>query len=284
MPTDVSGLITPSYDAVINVASDTEVLTQAALTDTAVALGDRIAFVRESVTDIAIRPEGVMSFRDDFLGGQLDTVNNKFYSEVPWKLHLTGGTAIPFAQGVGANKNPGLLAGVCTGGTSSEFGLELNAKMSFANFEYFCVVLKASDDAANSDHGVSFGIGNDASTGSFNPDVGGTNSLMCYYWKTQSTTQWRQVRTVSGSTFLGNTLGTFVSGQFVKIEAVKQTNGDIQFLFNESLATTTSLAQMPSGDCTFFLKAKMPSSDPNAFNFSFDFVQVRSRIADRRGV
>src|SRR5512146_1472402 len=158
MPTNVAGLITPTYDAVINVASDTEVLTQAALTDTAVALGNRISFVREGVIDLAVRPEGVMSFRDDFVGGYLDTVNNKFFSEVPWKLHLTGGTAVPFTQGVGANKNPGLLAGVCTGGTSSEFGLELNAKMSFANFEYFCVVLKASDDAANSDHGVSFGL------------------------------------------------------------------------------------------------------------------------------
>lgn len=282
MPTNVASLITPTYDAVINVAADTEVLTEAALTDTAVALGDRIAFVRESVADIALAPEGVLTFRDDFFGGYKDSVNSKYFSAVPWKLRMSG--AAGPGPDVGSNKNPGSVLLTCAGGTASEFSMQLEAQTSFAAFEYFCVVLKALDDAANSDHGFSFGLGNDPAVGSFNPDVGGTNSLMCYYWKTQSSTQWRQVRTVSGSTFSANTLGGFTSGTYVKIEAVKQANGDIQFLFNGSPATTTSLAQRPSGDCTFFFKAKMPATDPNTVFATVDFVQFRSRIADRTGV
>ena len=60
-------------------------------------------------------------------------------------------------------------------------------------------------------------------------------------------------------------LGPYVSQSFVKIEAVKQSNGDIKFFYNGSLATTTSLAQMPNGNCFFLIKSKSINTDPSVF-------------------
>lgn len=283
MPTDVSGLITPSYDAVINVAADTEILTEAALTDTAVALGNRISFVRESVPELAQKPDGICTFRDDFLSCKFNSSESRFYSGVPWIVNST--LSPPILSGdVGQGKNPGTLFFFQTGGTAGETILYLDAELTFATLEYMLVVLKATHGSGNSDEAISFGFGDNVSSlGAFNPDVGGNDSLMCYYWRTQSSTQWRQVRTVGGSTFSGNTLGSYVSGEYVRIEMIKQANGDLAYYFNGTLATTTTVAQTPPDDCRFMIKGKLPATDASDFLSEIDFVQIRTRIPDRSG-
>lgn len=283
MPTNVAGLITPTYDAVVNVAADTEVLTEASLTDSVVALGNRIAFVRESSPELAQKPDGIFTFRDDFTSCKYNNSETRFYSAVPWIVNSSLGS--PALSGdVGQSKNPGTLFFFQAGGVAGETIMYLDAQLSFATLEYMLVVLKATHGAGNSDEALSFGFGdNTSSLGTFNPDVGGANSLMCYYWRTQSSTQWRQVRTVASSTFTGNTLGTYTSGEYVRIEMIKQPNGDLGYYFNGSLATTTSVAQTPSGDCRFMIKGKLPATDASDFLSEIDFVQIRTRIPDRSG-
>ena len=282
MPTDVSGLITPTYDAVINVAADTEILTEASLTDSVVALGNRIAFVRESVPDLATKPDGIWTIRDDFTGGFFDSSNHKYYSEIPWS---TTSTLSPPTIGRAGDqaKNPGNLQLTQAGGVAGETCIFLDAQLSFATLEYMLVVLKATHGSGNADEAISFGFGDNAGVGLFNPDVGGNDSLMCYYWRTQSSSQWRQVRTVGGSTFAANTLGSYVSGEYVRIEMIKQANGDLAYFFNGALATTTSVAQTPPDDCRFMIKGKMPATDASDFVSLIDLVQIRTRITDRSG-
>jgi hypothetical protein len=69
MPVDISGAVTATYEATINVPLDGEYANSAALQDTALALANRVEYLRQGQES---GPWREARFFDDFLAGPFD--------------------------------------------------------------------------------------------------------------------------------------------------------------------------------------------------------------------
>jgi hypothetical protein len=136
MPTNIAPLITgAAYDAVINIPSNGETITEAAEINTVVALGNRIEFIRNAVPSIAASPEKHLLLADDFMfvdsGAIAFGTPRNWLGDTHWMAtQLTAGTlAVDYFNAAHTN-NHGCMVIQSSSGTT---GLELRKGSIGAN-------------------------------------------------------------------------------------------------------------------------------------------------------
>lgn len=112
MPTQVQGLISPVYEPIISVSSDGEILTQAALTNLAVALGNRIQFIADQIGIVSATPEKFSVMQEDFRGFAIGLVSPALSFGNPG--HIIGDSGAWAATIIGTSNEPDIEPGAGT--------------------------------------------------------------------------------------------------------------------------------------------------------------------------
>jgi hypothetical protein len=283
-PTDVAPLVTgDNYDAVIPVTSDTSVLTEAELTDTAVALGNRIEFIRKALPEISDSPEAVVLVRDDFIGTHYNspaTASKFIHSEQQWVASETGTVVVNYFS---TSKNPGNLNITTPGDAASNiFHFELMGVaqniFTFQSVQSMTWVLKVTGNAANVTARSTVGLFENVS----DPFGTSTNSLCIVGAAFAGLVNWRVLsRKASVSTFTD--VLAFVSGEYAVFHFKRNAGGDMELYANGALVHTVLAANLPVGDCTLGGVCSDNSGDVAPTLTAIDFVAVRGDTTPREG-
>lgn len=282
MPTQVQGLITSSYDAVIEVPANGEVLTEAQFTNTAVALGNRIQFVLDNPGETP-SPESLVEVRDEFLcTDQVGVPGKVVTSDGLWRFSTTGTVIFGYDS---SPKNPGSLVVTVPGdGAVNQFDMSHGVsstgdQFSFANFKRMVWVVRIDSPTTNLSASFDFGLSeNSNSTSATNelaftihPNPGTPNALL------------RTIK-ASGGVIVTNLVTPYVSGEFLIFRAEKLTSGNVDIYVNNVLRTTVLAANMPVGNATFFARIRSTVSDVAGSSASMDFAYIRANPGARQGV
>jgi len=284
MPTQVQGLITPVYTAIVDVAATGEVLTEARLTDTAVALGNRIEFLRSLTPEAAASPEAFVIIREDWLGGIAEG-STRFLGSFPWTNIITTSGGQSVFQDDGTLKNPGGLV-VSTPGTlgNEQFSwfigpASTSTPLDFSTVESFTIVAKIATN--NTILGVPvfrIGLADDA-----DDTLGGADALGIQYNPQVSGANWLRLKRVAGVSS-SVVLAPVVLGEYVVFKFERDATG-INVYVDGVLFETILTAALPTGGCTFGGYQEVGSAaGATSMSTVVDFVSLRASIADRSGV
>lgn len=275
MPTQIQGLVTPVYEPVVTVPATSEVITEAGLTDTALALANRIEFVKEQVISEQDSPEAFALLREDFWGSLHDSGAQQLYADLMWRT-VDSGSPVIIGEG-GTSKNPGLLR--CTMPTDSSFlayvqgATVTDLPFSFTSFLQATVVVRINEDSGNVTEQIRFGFGDDMSL--FN---GGDDAILIFRSKAANPTKWSLIRRNGGSQVTSTlTAADFDDNQFAvwRIVRIPVVN-DIELYLNGLLVHTIDAADVPVGSCNFGFGQLATVADPNPYTVSWDLISVRS--------
>lgn len=276
MPTNVASLITgDNYDPVVNIPANGETITEAAEINTAVALGNRIEYIRRRTLDVAPFPEQIYILREDFDGVAYDSVNLILWGNQTWKHTITGPASVSFSAGT--VKNPGTLDLLMNGASNQDLFFAPNnaaANLPFTGLEQLTVAAKLTDGAANTTSTLFVGV-RDPSTGdrvglSYNAGLDKTHWLF------------ERVRNVPFSSQFTQLIG-LTAATYVVMQLLKNAAGDWEIYANHALVTTVPAANFPSAGGTPSILMHHGAADPQVFSTSIDFAYARGAIADRSG-
>jgi hypothetical protein len=286
MPVQIQGDVTPEYTTILTISDTGEVLTEAQIYDTTLALANRIEFVRQLVPEASDNPEAFGIFREEFWMASAD--NGILYADNIWRYSDAGSPSI--SHGPGTFKNPGQLVinlpptgsgGSTDHGASFYIGTETGDPFTFDSVESCVVVCKADEDVGSLLGNWGFGFVQNADELILN---GGTDSIQIFRNKAVSAAQWTyQVRAASVVTDTG-VFGTYTDEEFHVFRIVKNSSNDWDVYLNGALELTIDSSDIPSAAaCTFRLFALHSTTDDEIETIYFDHVSIRSATGDRSG-
>lgn len=278
MPTQIQGLVAPVYEPVVTVPSTSEVITEAALTDTALALANRIEYVRQLLEIEQVDPQTTIFLRDDFFGAVFDAANTRLDGDLLWRTTSTDSGATIIGIG-GSAKNPGQVRILCAG-TPSEgsFAMHLDSTsalalpFSFTAFNTAVFVVKVDEVGGNVADFVRFGLGDNMTFVN-----GGDDSLLIFRARATDPGDWFIIKRRGGVQTTTLNVHVFTDNVFVvwKIERDASTN-DLLVYANGTLVHTVDAADAPLGSCNVGLMAGTSVADAGALNCYVDFIAVRA--------
>lgn len=288
MPVQIQGDVTPTYEPVLTIADTGEVLTEAQLYDTAIALANRIEFVRSLVPEATEEPEAFGTFREEFWGAIWDSATSRLDADNLWRSAHTGSPSV--AQNAGSAKNPGQLVvqlpptgagGDTDHGVDFYLGQTTGDCFSFATIDAATVVVKITEDPANLNASIQFGF---VATAGLTSQNGGTDCLqICRNVSFDSDDWFILKRKASAQVISGLTGGTFADGEFHVWRIRKQISGDIGIFLNGVQVHTVAVADLPTGSCTFRLWQLNSVADTEVTAVAWDLIAIRSTPGDRSG-
>lgn len=276
-PTDVAGLITgDNYDAVVPVTSDTSVFTEAEHTNTIVSLGNRIHYILRRTPDLALAPEQLYSFREDFDAGFIDTVNTDLHFNRHWKYGIIGPGSLSFSSGQG--KNPGNLDFAVGGGVLQQiaaFAISQTGQLiNFSNLEQFTAVMKVTDNPANNTASIRVSI----------EDQTGFSDYVAFEYTSLDHANWKvHTRKTTGSVDTSTSIGAVTSGSYVVLDLLKNSSGNWKVHFNGATVATIVPGSFPDGAGVPQIVCGIGAADAGNLLASVDFVYVRATIPTRSG-
>lgn len=269
MPTQIQGLVTPVYEPIITVPATSETITEAGLTDTALALANRIEFVRNN-TDAGEAPELRNIVREDWHGAIWDSVGNILYGEFPWRTSVLGSPPSVAHEG-GTAKNPGKLKLQLPSDCRFGFGIGAQADSPFGAITTDQIVLVAmvDDDPGNVVTNFLLGLLED-----WDAPNGGTNAIALSYSKVFP--NWRiYVRRASGTAALIDTGVPIVAGEFVTCRFKWVSPGpDIEVYLDGTLVTTVDTLDRPTGELNLGGCFQSTVADAGVFAIDIDFIHA----------
>lgn len=271
MTTQVQSMIEPEYTAVVEVAEDGETLTEAILINTAVALGNRIEYVRQLVAEAADVPEKFTVLREDFLGAVHDGTS-VLYADLVWRTEHTGSPAI--SHNGGTASNPGKLVLAMPPDTTFFAGLgnPTHSPFGMITTKAITMVVAVNDNVANVVTGFSIGLKNDWSLTN-----GGSDALTLFYSKATSANWMLMVRKASAN--INHDLGIpVVNNEFVTCRFIKNGN-DIDVYLDGDLVHTVLSADKPTGELNFGFDAVTTVAETEVFTATIDFISIRSELS-----
>lgn len=283
MPTDVAPLITgDDYDPVIEIAADTETFTEASHEGTAVALGNRIEFIRRRVDSVAEHPELFVTVREDFMSGNYDATEALIWADNTWTTGIPAGSSPPSTAEIisGSPKNPGQLR-VVVPGTDGGFyftlGTTIGESVAFADFERATIVMSVVTDASNANEIVAFGLVEQRQGAN-----GGADSLQVAWLKGSDPANWTLFyRKASAQTSV--VLAPYVSGEFLVVDFIRTATGGLDVYADHVLVTTIAAANLPNDNGNWGGFVLNTVADPDPLIATFDLFVTRASIADRSG-
>src|SRR5690606_41331435 len=93
MPVQIQNDVNPVYEPIITISDTGEVLTEAQIYDTTLALANRIEFVRTLTPEAADRPETYATLPEDFFGAIYTIRQARIDASVPGPTGTAGLTA-----------------------------------------------------------------------------------------------------------------------------------------------------------------------------------------------
>jgi hypothetical protein len=288
MPVQIQGDVTAEYEPVLTIADTGEVLTEAQLYDTTLALANRIEFVRSLTPEATEDPEQFATFREEFWGAIADTGQARLDADNLWRSSVEGFPAINHRAG--SAKNPGQLevslpptgsGGATDHGYDFYLGSSTDDSFSFASIEACTVVLKIAEDPANVNATVQFGFV--ASSGLANQS-GGTDGIQICRNTAIDPDEWWLLRRKASVNFLSILSGAaFTNDEFHVWRIRKQASGDWQLLLNGVLVHTIASADLPVGACDFRCYQLNGVADTEITTVTWDLIVIRSNPGDRSG-
>lgn len=289
MPVQIQGDVTPVYEPVLTIADTGEVLTEAQLYDTALALANRIEFVRALVPEATEEPEAFGTFREEFWGAIWASGTARLDADNLWRSSHVGSPAVNHRAGTA--KNPGQLevsipptgsGGDTDHGVDFYLGTTTGDCFSFATIDSATVVLKMAEDPANPGVRLYFGF---VETAGVTSDSGGTDALQICRNVAVDADEWFLFRRQSSSSSITVLTGaTFSDNEFHVWRMRKQANDDWQILLNGALVHTVAAADLPTGSCTFRMRVtNTGGNNTEITTVTYDFVSIRSTPGDRSG-
>jgi hypothetical protein len=280
-PVDIAFMITgATYPAVVPVTSDTSTLTQAELTNTAFALGERTEFLRNFVPAASGHPERFFWVREDFPSGKVDTGDSRIYSDHTWVTSVTG--AASASVGGGDAKHPGLLVQtIISPSTSHAYFLgAFNANpLRFDQLLTATFVMAVNESGVNVATSFSVGLKEDASV-----QNGGTDCLQIQY--APSSANWQIISRRAGvqTTTNSGVPVVFLEYIVVRIDRDVATN-NLSVFINGALILIILAAAAPTGNCTFGGLGLSSVADTFILSTFTDFIEVVSNTgASRAGL
>jgi hypothetical protein len=285
--TDIATLVTPTYDAVIPVPDDGELLTEVVLRGCLQPIANRVEFLRDLVPDAADSPEFFATLREDFLELDHNSSRSTLYGTVPWTAVMSGSGSGGIAIGhlPGTSKNPGGLS-IGTPGTlgDANFALYLgpavtSAPLTFASVQSLTIVAKiVSDTSTLLTPSYRCGL---SDTADF-PN-GGADSLGLFY-STALGANWLLLRRVAGVQTT-TVLTPMVFGEYVTVKFQKNAALGFDVFVNGALVTTVALASLPGGGCTLSINQAISTVEgATALSTVTDLIVLRSQCGARDGV
>jgi hypothetical protein len=276
MPSDVSGLVTPVYSATLPVTNDTEVLTQAALTDTTVSLANRIEFLRQLVDDAADMPEASATLREEFWSTIWDPSGSRLEADNLWRTAHAGSPVV--VHEAPDSDSPGVVRMSLP--TSSEFRAQLGSStgvpFSFITTEHCTFRIRVDDHPGNIASSFRIGLVENNTLQS-----GGTNSLSVCYFRGVNATQWLlQVRKASVTTL--HAIKPFINGDYETFRFVKSGNDILVRDGDNNLLHTVLSADRPLSGCNLGWQGIATVADAVPVEAWIDFIFARSRPAARQ--
>lgn len=269
MPHQVQSLITPDYVPIVTVPATAEVITQAALQDTAVALGSRTEYVKQ-FTDGADRPEAFHTVKEEFDGAIWDSSQSILYASFPWRTAHTGSPAINHRPG--SSRRPGRLE--CSMPPNSSFAMGPGSVIDGSTFGFITTqmatfVVKVEDDPANVASQIAFGLKEDWTLSN-----GGDNSLQFFYLK--SFANWQLIVRKAG---VQNTIDLgvpFVSGEFITGRFIFLPGGpDVAIEVDGTVVHTVDSADRPTGECSIGISCSSTVAETEVVTAQFDYLYCR---------
>lgn len=280
---DVSSLVSPTYTPTLLVPTDGSTFTQALLTNLIVSLANRTEFLRDLSFEASDTPGAYARIREDFFGAIFTAGQNRLDASFPWRCVSTGNVSIN--GNAGSSKNPGQLRCSIPGdGVGDQyFGFHIEsttgAPFSYATFQQLEVTVAITEDPANLNEQIRFGLVDDAE----GPN-GGSDSLVIWRAKAVNATKWMLLKRVGGvqtSTVL--TAADFVDGEFAVWRMVKNATSGIDFYLNGDLVHTVASGDLPSGGCNISFLAATSVADTEVLQVDWDLIDFRSKPNDRSG-
>jgi hypothetical protein len=288
MALQIQGDVVPTYEPVITIAETGEVLTEAQLYDTTLALANRIEFVRSLVPEASEEPESFGTFREEFWGAIHNSGQSRLDADNLWRSSNTGSPSVNHSAGTA--KNPGqLLVSLPPTGSGGEtdhgidfyLGTTTGDCFSFATIDSATVVVKVTEDPANLNAWTSFGF---VATAGINSLSGGTDCIQIVRDVAVDADEWLLLRRKASVQSFGVIAGaSFDNGEFHVWRIRKQGNGDWALLLNGATVATIAQADLPVVSCTFRLCQLNSIADTEITTVAWDFVAIRSTPGDRSG-
>lgn len=268
MPVQIQNDVDAVYEPVITIADTGEVLTEAQIYDTTLALANRIEYVRSLSPDATETPEAFVIFREDFFGARFDETLDRVFADTIWLAEVGTGAAI--SHQAGTARRPGLLQCACS--TDSEIFVWSPSPHGSITLEMLTIVVQVEDDAGNVASSFSVGLAQDPELAN-----GGTDSLLLYYSKAFA--NWRLIVRRSSVQTLVDTGVPFVSEDFVTCRFIKNGN-DIDVELNGSIVhTAVSGVDKLTGENFLRAHTVCTVADAAPTVSRLDFFQARSGVS-----
>lgn len=269
MPVQVQSLVTPVYEAVVTVHATGDIATEAQFIDTAVAILNRVEFVKNLQSDASDSPEAFALVRDDFMAGNTLTAAGVLTADTAWTFDVVGGGTHAVDVIAGDQVNPGRLrfnvAGGNTGAVFKTLGFD-------STFDTLTAVAKITNPGGSAGQTVRIGLAQNTIAG-----AGGNEGLWLEYIPSVNANWLLNRRTLS--TDNRTLIKTFTSGQFITFKVIKNTTlGRYDIYVNGLLVTNIAFASMPTG--TFQLGAYVTTATDSIL-VELDLIFCRGAIASR---
>lgn len=281
MPVQIQNDVTAEYTSPLTIADTGEVLTEAQLYDTTLALANRIEFVRALTPEASDDPESFFIIREDFAGAVFTSAQSRLDGSFPWRTVSTGSVSINHSAG--SAKNPGQLVCAMPGDGANEqyfgfhIGLANGTPVSYATFQQLAVTVRIDEASGNINEQIRFGLTQDASA--FN---GGTDCLCIARLRASDADDWVLLRRVASSQTL-TVLAAFTNDEFATWKMLKTAAGDIEISLDGTLVHTVDSADLPSGSCNLSFLGGVSSADTEVLTVTWDLVSYRGAPGDRSG-
>lgn len=271
MTTQVQSMIEPEYTEVVEVAEDGETLTEAILINTAVALGNRIEYVRQLVAEAADTPEKFTTLREDFLGAVHDGTS-VLYADLVWRTQDSGSPAINHSAGTASNPGKLVIAMPPDATFFAGLGSPTDSPFGMITTRAVTMVVAVNDHPSNVVTSFSIGLKNDWSLTN-----GGSDGLTLFYSKATSANWMLMVRKASAN--INHDLGVpVVNNEFVTCRFIKNGN-DIDVYLDGDLVHTVLSVDKPTGELNFGFDAVTTVAETEVFTATLDFISIRSELA-----
>lgn len=279
MPVQVQGMIQPQWAEIVTVGASGETITEAQNINTAVALGNRIEFLRQRLDN---EPYAAGGYFDDFsfvrtvAAGDSSTAGH-VQADTPWRHYQLEADAGSLNTGTADSDALGALRANGAAAVAQAITLQKSgSELKFGNLIYLATRVHVGSIAS----GMKFEIGLLTSSVAFT-GVGSTTptDVISILFDPAVSANWQLRKRTGGNQGLTDTGVAVVAG----------TAYDLRLEWDASLAravignvTTFSASNHPSAStrCGSQLRFQMPASGSNRF-FEVDYVAARYDAAAR---
>lgn len=232
MPTNVANLITAEYTAVVNIPASAEVLTEEALSNLAVALGNRVEFIRQNTPNLRTALQKILSVEEEFHSVSYNSSQNILLADTTWQTAKSGGPVVAFRDSDGTDRIGGVRATMGTAGASFALfkgGGPTSQVYRTEQFDRFSCIYHSPTTV--SDKQVRIGLSQDA-----NGLSGGTHGLA--FVQETGEANWQVYSKTSGGEDQADSGVAVAADSDVLFELIRASSGTWTVAVNESEITT----------------------------------------------